>query len=423
MRLAFAVLLLLAATSTRADVAGCEKKLVQQGARYAAAAAKALARCTASVVAGELPAGTACASEPRTVSTLARARSRSATAIARACCGPGGTCGDGIEDVTPGDLGWSPAACPDLERAGCTAPIATTGDVAGCVACVDAAAAGAVMTATHAALGAVPPDAAIATCRRTIVEAMAKLFGARSKALARCWLGRLRGRHAAACPLPGDGRAAPAIAAAEAAAATAICAACGGADRQCGGGDDLTPAGIGFPVACPDAIPPDGASCARGVASLGDVVACTTCLTALAGECADRLLVPEFAGYPAACEPPPLAPGATCGSALDCPLGYGCADNGTGTRYCIGPPCALDADCAGGGVCRRECTLAGCEAQRCQTPGFGCAGPEELCIADGPTRACYRLCTTDSDCTGPFAFVCVNPGFGAGVCIGTVPCE
>ncbi len=422
MRLA-AVLAVLMVTRARADVAGCEKKLVQQGARVAAAAAKALGRCTASVVAGALPASTVCRTDPKTAAALAKARTRAETAIARACCGPGGTCGDGLDDVTPAALGWTASACPDPEQAGCSAPIATTADVAACVACVDATAADAVMTVAHGALAAATPGSAAAMCQAAIVQVTTKLFTARSKALERCWLGRLRGRYTGACPLPGDGKAGPAIAAAEAAAAATICAACGGADRQCGGGDDLTPAAIGFPSACPDVTPPDGVSCAGPVASLGDVVACTTCLTALAGECADRLPVPEVASYPSACEPPPLGPGATCTSTFDCPLGYACADNGTGTRYCVGPPCTLDADCNGGGICRLDCTFGGCGARLCQTPGFGCPGPEELCIADGPARACYRLCTTDSDCVDPFAFVCVNPGFGAGVCIGTIPCE
>jgi len=33
------------------------------------------------------------------------------------------------------------------------------------------------------------------------------------------------------------------------------------------------------------------------------------------------------------------------------------------------------------------------------------------------------ICTQDSDCTDPFGFVCVNPGFGFGVCIGQTPCQ
>ena len=49
-------------------------------------------------------------------------------------------------------------------------------------------------------------------------------------------------------------------------------------------------------------------------------------------------------------------------------------------------------------------------------------GPDELCLDDGGL-ACRKLCTQDSDCVDPFGFVCVNPGFGFGVCIGQVPCQ
>jgi hypothetical protein len=111
-----------------------------------------------------------------------------------------------------------------------------------------------------------------------------------------------------------------------------------------------------------------------------------------------------------------------CASALDCPAGYGCRDNGAGARFCVGGECATDLDCAGAGVCRQHCTAAGCGPRRCQCPGFGCAGPEELCRDEG-LLACHRRCTQDSDCTGPFALVCVNARFGEGLCIGTVPCR
>ena len=37
--------------------------------------------------------------------------------------------------------------------------------------------------------------------------------------------------------------------------------------------------------------------------------------------------------------------------------------------------------------------------------------------------ACRKLCSQDSDCTDPFGLVCVNPGFGFGVCIGQAPCQ
>jgi hypothetical protein len=140
--------------------------------------------------------------------------------------------------------------------------------------------------------------------------------------------------------------------------------------------------------------------------------------------------VPSVAPYPAQCHPPRPAcqAGTTCTSALDCPAGYACLDNGAAgtTRSCVGPTCTGDAECGGGGVCRQYCTRDGfavtCGARRCQCPGFGCAGADQLCIDTGGL-ACRKVCLQDSDCVAPFGFVCVNPGFGFGLCIGTLACQ
>jgi hypothetical protein len=45
-----------------------------------------------------------------------------------------------------------------------------------------------------------------------------------------------------------------------------------------------------------------------------------------------------------------------------------------------------------------------------------------VCIDNGGL-ACRMICTQDSDCVGVFGGVCVNPGFGFGICIGNEPCE
>jgi hypothetical protein len=66
--------------------------------------------------------------------------------------------------------------------------------------------------------------------------------------------------------------------------------------------------------------------------------------------------------------------------------------------------------------------VSGCDEHVCQCPGFACFGPDELCLDDGGL-ACRKICTQDSDCVAPFGDVCVNPGFGFGVCIGSIPCE
>src|SRR5262249_26279052 len=156
-----------------------------------------------------------------------------------------------------------------------------------------------------------------------------------------CWAARARGVHANDCPVPGDGRAGPAITHAEQTMTRAICRACGGGDGDCGGGDDLSPATIGFLDTCPPVTPPGGTSGAARVGTLADLAACAACLTRFAGECADRLPLPDLTTYPAECNPArgTCSAGVECETSLDCPTGYTCRDNGGGTRYCVGPTC------------------------------------------------------------------------------------
>jgi hypothetical protein len=185
-------------------------------------------------------------------------------------------------------------------------------------------------------------------------------------------------------------------------------------------------ASVGFLASCPALTPPGGAACAAAIASLDDVADCVACVSDFLVDCADRLTVPAFAAYPGDCNPTreTCDPGVECETSLDCPSGYTCRDNGASgtTRYCVGQPCAGDPDCGGGGVCRPYCTVAGCGPARCQCPGFGCSGPDEVCIDSGGL-ACRKICTQDSDCVDVFGGVCVNPGFGFGICIGNEPCS
>jgi hypothetical protein len=401
-----------------ADPVLCRGAIASESAKLAETAVRVVQRCRERVLLGRLPAVTDCAADPGLGAAVARARH----GIAVRCCGADRACGTADDDALAA-AGWTAAACPDLAGAGCQNAIGDADDVATCLACVDGAAAARTMALVYDDLVPAPAGSALSKCQLAIGRETARFAVAASKALARCWDARNRGRHTNPCPDPGDGRAAAAIAAAEAQRTARVCAACGGADRRCDGVADSTPAAIGFPPACPDLTPPGAATCAAPVGTLAELAACVGCAGAFGLGCADRLAVPAFAAYPATCAPPSpqCAAGVTCGADAECPTGYGCADNGTGTRWCVGPACAADAECRGGGVCRAYCTVDGCGPRQCQCPGFGCVGADVLCIESG-SLACRKLCTQDSDCTDPFGFVCVNPGFGAGVCIGNTPC-
>jgi hypothetical protein len=397
-----------------ADAGRCVLDLVKAVAKQSQAAEKVIARCRDRVLAGRLPASTDCGADP----ALAGSAAKLHAAVAKACCGGDGTCGT-ADDVALSAVGWTATTCPDFESLGCNAPIATPDDVATCLACIG--------TAAPEALTMLPPGAPAAAgtaCRRAIGKEIARYFRATSHALARCWAARARGAHANPCPDPGDGAARPAIDRARAVAESRICRACGGADGQCGGSDDVSLAAIGGIDRCPAVTVPGGAGCDATIGDVSGLVACLACMTDFSTACVTTLAVPAFAPYPASCDPPPgtCAPGVTCETFLDCPAGYTCRDNGSPTRYCVGPACTVDADCGGGGVCRQYCTTAGCGPRVCQCPGFGCTGPNQLCIDDGGL-ACRLLCTQDSDCVDPFGFVCVNPGFGFGVCIGQTACQ
>jgi hypothetical protein len=315
-RLALALPLLGLALLTppaHADPGKCRRAIVKLDAAYARAVLGALARCEGKVVTGALAPATDCGLDEKTIATRTKAELKVRSGIAKACGGVDRACGAGGDDEALAPIGWDLGTCPGIAGATCGAAIADCSDVATCLVCTADGGAEALRALAYDDLDlASPPASPLERCQSAIGKATAALQAARGKAMEKCWQAVERGDATGPCPVPGDGKASAAIAKAEAKAATAICKACGGADKHCdatiggipgsGGGDDLTPAAIGFAATCPDATPPGAvSSCAAPIASLADVVVCVECVAAFATDCPVTLAAPLSAAYPPSC--------------------------------------------------------------------------------------------------------------------------
>jgi hypothetical protein len=185
--------------------------------------------------------------------------------------------------------------------------------------CVGDAAANQAVDLYYGALLPSGGDKALLKCQTTIGKAASAFLVSKTKALQKCWDARLNGKHSNSCvpPAAGDGKYLAAIAKAETKKRDSICKACGGANKACGGGDDFTPAQIGFAGSCYDiTVPtPGGANCADpSITTLDDIVDCVDCVTEFKADCTDQLQVPQFVSpYPDECSdacilPPPTGP-------------------------------------------------------------------------------------------------------------------
>jgi hypothetical protein len=281
----------------------CRRTVVGGAAKLARARLVALRKCEEAKRAGKLPALGACAAEPAVAAALATATTKRATAVDRACGGGDRRCG-GADDLSLAAMQW-PGACPDLEGQGCAGALASCADVPGCVACLADAAVtrGLALVYTPFVFADVKTQKAIVRCQQAVAAAAAALTATRVAVDARCLTARLDGAHAAPCPLPGDGKAAGVLTAARAKAEAKVCKACGGADKRCGGGDDLARELIGIAPAWPDV-----GSCGRALAGVADLVECVDCAVGARADCALAGAAPGVADYPAGCAQVPPTP-------------------------------------------------------------------------------------------------------------------
>ncbi len=290
--------------SAHADAVKCKAAIVKSDATFIQAKAKALAKCEEAIVKGKLPAGD-CHADAKTAIAIAKAAAKLQAGVAKACGGKDKICGT-ADDDTLASIGWNIGTCPNFESGTCNAAIANCGDISACLSCIGEAATDRAVGISYDALIASNPKTQkeLNKCQVAIGKATKDFFIAKSKALAKCW-GKVNSNKATnPCPVPGDGKAAAAIAKAETKKRATICKACGGADKLCNGVGDIAPATIGFPAQCPASTIPGGASCAGAVTVLSDLVDCVDCINEFAVDCADRSAVPAFVSpYPAECNP------------------------------------------------------------------------------------------------------------------------
>ena len=286
-----------------ADPVKCRLGVLKASAEYARVTLAARQRCEDAIV----KAKSAVCPDPAANAAFAKAATKLDQLVAKACGGKNKVCNaadtGANADDTPAALGFPPV-CPDYAGAPCGQPLVECADFGPCLRCL---ADGAVTDDADLAWdGFVVPssDKTVVKCQRAIGRSGGALFAAMSKALQKCWSAVAKGKVAGPCPVPGDTKAAAAIAKAIAKHSDAICKACGGggdrapADGQCDGGTPLDLALVGRPAACG----PAGASCGSDlIPDLDALVGCQRCATTFAATCADRAAAQGLAVFPPSC--------------------------------------------------------------------------------------------------------------------------
>jgi hypothetical protein len=297
---------LLAGGTARAasdPVLKCRRAVLRGAAKLADGRLAALAKCEQAKRKGKVPALTVCRDAPEVAGAFASARTKLAAAVDKACGGADKRCG-GADDVTLAAMAW-PGTCPDLEGSGCAAPLASCADVPACVACLadGAVTRGVDLVYAPFTFADQKTQKALVACQKALAAAATTLADVRLAVDAKCLDARLAGKHANACPLPGDGKGAAKLAGVRAKAEAKVCKACGGDDKQCGGAADLGLEQVGVAPGCPGV-----GACDTSIASIADTVACFDCTAAARADCALAAAAPGVADYPAGCAAVPATP-------------------------------------------------------------------------------------------------------------------
>jgi len=330
---------LLPTGSAHADAVRCKREVAKASAKFVQAKVRILQKCEDAVLIGK-QSGTCPDSKSTTAITKAAGKLRSA--IDKKCGGADRDCTNASDNDSLASIGWG-ATCPNFEGGACNNAITNCDGVSNCLLCVDEAAVDQGIDLYYDALTN-SSDPSVKKCQREIGKNGAKYLRLKSKVLQKCKDKVLNGQSVGPCP---DPKSAAAIASAEAKKNAKLCSACGGSDRVCGGGDDLTPATIGFPASCANVTVPGGAACGGSVTTLQQLVTCVSCVTNYKSECVDRIATQAVGAYPSECSggtPPPSCGNNVVESGEDC--------DGTSDGACPG-------------LCTASCT---CDAGPCMLP-------------------------------------------------------
>jgi hypothetical protein len=360
--------MLCTATSVHAEPTKCKREIAKRSSQFAQAKIVALQKCEEALLKG---ATTGPCPDAKTATKIAQAEAKLRSAISAKCGGADHSCGTADDDPLAA-IGWNIGSCPDFETAGCTNAISNCSGISDCLSCANEAA---VDQAIDLYYGALAPSSngSVQSCQRDIGKNAVKFLRAKSKALQKCEDAVLKG---AAGPCP-DAQAAAKIASARAKQIQKMCSSCGGADRACGGGDDLTPVQIGFASTCPSVTIPGGASCGGSIGTLQDLVTCVDCVTEFKADCLDPLAVPAVRAYPSEC--------------------HGGGSVPTPTRTPTALPTATRTATPGGGGATPTATPTPSCGNNTVDPGEDCDGTD--------TAACPGQCSASCACPGP----CVLP--------------
>jgi hypothetical protein len=386
----------LCAPDANAVTVKCQRTIAKASSQFVQAKMKAMQKCEDAIIKGSI---TGPCPDAKAAASITKASDKLAASIGKTCGGADKVCGGDLTgEDTPASLDW-PATCPSIAGASCEADIFDCGDIADCLRCNGEAEVDQTIALYYDALAPHGGDKAIQKCQAAIGKASAAFVASKTKALQKCWDGRLNGKHTASCvpPAGGDGKYLAAIQKAQDKKTSTICKACGGADKTCDGVDDLTVAQIGFVGTCPAG---DG-SCAAPIATVADIDTCTYCVSEFAVDCTDQATVPQYVPYPVAactegCGAVPAS--GACPTTLEFTADGRNVDLDTGFTGL-----AQDAKVPTNG--RLTLNVSNCDAATHPNCGeCDVAGP--IVNAGGPESANQRcqdapwlLCSDDMDCT------------------------